>query len=955
MTPMRGGAPRCSFGIGSLLTLLAVTVVGVAALAQSPKPKTVPVSSRAAALFESKVRPLLLEKCAVCHTGDNASAGFRIDGPLSPEAAASLLAAVRYTGNVKMPPSGKLPAHEVAALEGWVKAGAPWPAHSVKTATPAVGKHWAFVPPKRALEPPVDVSGIDSFVTARLQKSGLALAPPADRRTLLRRVSYDLTGLPPMPEEVRDFLADARPDAYERHVDRLLASPVFGERWGRHWLDVARYADSNGLDENLAFGYAWRYRDWVTDALNRDLPYDEFLRQQIAGDLMPTDDEAERNRRLVATGFLTLGPKVLAEQDKPKLVMDVIDEQIDVVSKATMGLTISCARCHDHKFDPITTKDYYALAGVFKSTKTMGNLAFVSRWNERPLPSAALAVAQKAADAKAADAQKEVDAARARARTHLEARVAADRPRYERAAKAALNVEAETFARGTAIRDSDTYGKGIGVVRTGGVVPTNAEWDLDVPASGRWEVALRYASNEARPVAVLVNGKALRGDAAGRDTGSFNPDGQQWETVGVADLPAGRATLRVERAGAFPHIDKVLLSPEPGLIPNLVAGGGKIPEKANLDAFFADAERAEIAKAEAARKAVADARPQTPVAMAVEDDRPENVRVHLRGSTQSLGDVVPRGFPAVLCGGERQEVTEGAGSGRREFALWLTRPDHPLTARVAVNRVWQNLFGQGLVTTPDNWGLKGDAPSHPELLDWLATTFVNEDGWSQKRLVRRVVLSRAYRQASLREDPKAARLDPENRLLWRQNRRRLEAEPLRDSLFAVAGTLDRSLGGSLLTTKNGDYVTNDQSTNQAQYDAPRRALYLPIIRNAVYDFFQVFDFGDPSLVNARRGSTTVAPQALVLLNSPMVRQQAQTFADAVCKGATGDAARVRLAYGRALQRAPFPAETEAARAFLRRVDSLLAPREPDPARREATAWGAFCQTLLASNEFVYVE
>ena len=960
--PAPSAASRLSGRVAGALTALALAVCAAASLAgaqqTAPKAATVRAGSKAADLFEAKIRPVLLENCAVCHSGPNASADFRVDRPLDAAAAEKLIAAVRYDGKVKMPPAAKLPGHEIAALEAWVKAGAPWPANAAtaKPADAAAGRHWAFVPPKRPLEPPVAVSGIDSFITARLAKSGLTPAPPADRRTLLRRVTYDLTGLPPTPEQVREFLADTRPGAYERAVDRLLASPAFGERGGRHWRDVARYADSNGLDENLAFGNAWRYRDWVIDAVNRDLPYDEFLRHQIAGDLMPTSDETERNRRLTATGFLTLGAKVLAEQDKPKLVMDVIDEQIDVVSKATMGLTIACARCHDHKFDPITTKDYYALAGIFKSTKTMGNLDFVSRWNERPVPTAALIAEQKAVDAKVAAAQKVVDAARARARAALEARVAADKPRYERAAKAALLFEAETFARGTAIRDSDTYGKEIGVIRTGRAGKTTAEWDITVPAAGRWEVSLRYASNEQRPIRLLINGKEVRKDAAGRITGSFNPEGQQWEPLAVADLPAGKVTLAAERDGAWPHVDKVLLSPEPGLIPDLVAGGGKVPEKA--DAFFSAEEKAAVEKAEKERQAIAATRPVTPVVMAVEEaPKPENVKVHIRGSTESLGDVVPRGLPAVLCGGEREEIPADAGSGRLQFAQWLTRPEHPLTARVAVNRVWQILFGQGLVSTPDNWGLKGEKPSHPELLDWLAVTFATDDAWSLKRLVRRMVLSRTYRQASLRDYPKAAQADPENRLLWRQNRRRLEAEPLRDSLFAVAGTLDRTRGGTLLTTKNGDYVTNDQSANQAFYDAPRRAIYLPVIRNAVYDFFQVFDFGDPSLVNAHRPSTTVAPQALLLLNSPLVRQQSQAFAEMVLKDtrAADDAARIRLAYERALQRAPFPAETQVAQDFLGRVESLLAAREPDAKKREAVAWGAFCQTLLASNEFVYVE
>jgi hypothetical protein len=350
-----------------------------------------------------------------------------------------------------------------------------------------------------------------------------------------------------------------------------------------------------------------------------------------------------------------------------------------------------------------------------------------------------------------------------------------------------------------------------------------------------------------------------------------------------------------------------------------------------------------------------------PVVMAVADaDKAENVRVHVRGSTQSLGDEVPRGFPAVLATGGRPTAIPAPHSGRMELARWMARPDHPLTARVQVNRVWQGHFGEGLVRTPDNWGLTGEKPTHPELLDWLAHTFANDDRWSLKRLHRRILLSATYQMSSTAAPAvlaRASRVDPENRLLWHKSRRRLEAEPLRDAILAVSGRLDKTRGGSLLSTPNNDYVTNDQSADAARYTSDRRSIYLPVIRNALFDQFQAFDVGDPTTVNAKRASTTVAPQALWLLNSPFVREQASAFADDLARrpALADDTARLRRAYARALGRSPTPAETARASAFLTRADALLARAEPDAAKRRARVWQALCQVLLASNEFVYVD
>ncbi len=573
-----------------------------------------------------------------------------------------------------------------------------------------------------------------------------------------------------------------------------------------------------------------------------------------------------------------------------------------------------------------------------------------------------------------------------------------------------LFVEATDFVRGNAVRDTNNYGKdtgGKGVIITNGT-PVHAEWEVSVPSAGRYQIEIRYAGEEARPVQLLVNGEKVTGKAASRATGSWNANGQQWEVAGVAPFKAGVNTVRVYRDGPLPHISRLLFFPRPNAVPatngaspltaeTLAKRDNLIPElvtrfaerfalrspteaeQAKLltddtllvlptkpEPFYAEADAIAVKSATEALDAALKQAPKVPVVMAVEDGKPEDVKVHLRGSTQTLGDVAPRGFPAMLaksCAPQKDETiaTNDTGSGRLAFARWLTRRDHPLTARVHVNRVWQHLLGEGLVRTPDNWGVKGEKPTHPELLDYLTQTYtkpVNEggDGWSQKRLIRRIMLSRTYQMASVSPSAQRAKLlDPANRFLWRQNRKRLEAEPLRDSVLAVAGTLDKSFGGSLLETPNNEYVTNDQSRDRALYDSNRRAVYLPVIRNSVYDLFQAFDFGDGMSVNARRASTVVAPQALFLMNSPLARAASESFAQAVQAGAKTEPARIQAAYYRALSRPATAAEVTQAQTYLTRYQTALASSEPDAQKRQTKAWQSLCHALLACNEFTYVD
>ena len=1016
----------------------------------APKPPA--VSAEQSAFFESKVRPLLVAKCFSCHGDRDKRGGLRLDsreailkggakGPIlvvGDPAASRLIAAVGYEGALKMPPVGKLRADEIAALTAWVKMGAPWPATAAGNSGSAKGQaldmkitdaqksFWSFRPVAKPPLPPVKnaawcVSPIDRFVLSKLESKGLKPAPAADRRSLIRRVSFDLVGLPPTPEEVETFVNDQSPNAWEKLIDRLLASPHYGERWGRHWLDLVRYADSNGLDENVAFANAYRYRDYVVKAFNQDKPYNDFLCEQLAGDLMPGGSDDLRNDRLTATGFLSLGPKLLAEPDKPKMVMDIVDEQIEVTSKAFLGLTVTCARCHNHKFDPIPTKDYYALAGIFKSTKTMASLNTVAMWQERPLQSKRSEAETAQFEAQIKLAEDSVKTAKEKANAALLADVRGSAAKYLQAAwelaqlgdsgsvaeiparpgdGPRIELQAVKFSRGDTGRDTENFGKGLGIIlNVGG--SNQVEWDVDVPAAGLYQLEVRYASAEERPVRLFLNGKQIRTDAAAKNTGSFFPDGQRWEVVGRYSMPAGKSVLRLEGIGVLPHISRFLFVPvaaRPGAGPAMSAeqiaakhgvhlamlrhsvrfasdvpqnpSSLKPDERAAAVRRFADrvtlpndpkplytdAPKRAVAKAE---KTLADLRvteSKPPTVMAVEDTKAENCRVHIRGDTQTLGDEVPRHFLTVL-GGDKIVVADENRSGRLELAQWLARPDHPLTSRVEVNRIWQGHFGTGIVQTPDNWGFLGLRPANPELLDWLAATFV-EQGWSIKKMHRLILTSNTYKMATI-ADPKteeiASKSDPDNTLLWKMPHRRLEAEPFRDALLFVAGRLDLSVGGSLLMTKNHDYVTNDQSGNAANYNAPRRSLYLPIIRNALFDMFQAFDYGDPSMVNAKRSTTTVAPQALFVMNSPFVIEQARYFAESLgVSGQRTDAERIKLAYLRAFDRPPSSAETQKAQAYIAAYSARVPATETDSAKRSAIAWTSFCQLLLASNEFIYV-
>jgi hypothetical protein len=943
-------------------------------------------------------------------------------------------------------------------------------AASQALAQDGVAPDWAFQP-LRVVQPPAvadaawNTNAIDRFVYARLAAAGLQPAPLAERRTLIRRASFVLIGLPPSPAEVEAFVADDSPDAWARVVDRLLASPHYGEQQARAWLDLARYSDSNGLDENLAFANAWRYRDWVVKAHNDDLPYDRFVTLQLAGDLLAGDPAVGLDGDL-ATGFLALGPRMLAEQDKEKLVLDTVDEQLDLVGRTVLGLTIGCARCHDHKFDPISQRDYYALAGIFRSTKSFQDLGHVSKWFARELASDDAIAARRAAEHTRDDAAKALERAQADAHAEQRRALVADSGRYLLAGDELLArsvfVQAEA-ARATSLHaDSEHWGDAdTTVLHTTKVGEQFAEWAIELPGAGRWHLAVRCASEESRPMRVRLDGAVAADKVLVETTGGWLPAHQQWFDVAAFDASAGSHVLRLEGHGAHvPHLDCLLLTPADAnasdLLPVIVRhaaavlavqlkqpllafwkaladgpadefgarvaaaqgkGGlaaillGGLPPAsprelaARVQTFLATAAAAADAAAkgtdkqtekkddkkpvhlaepqlEAARallfdrggllalppaalrpflpattlarlqelgtqrdRAAAAVPAPAPTAMCVAEETVKDLPVLYRGNHLAPADApTPRGVPAVFASFVPAPSMPATQSGRVELARWLFAPEQALAARVQANRIWQRAFGDGLVRSPSNFGRRGDRPVHVELLDWVADS-LRANGWSQKHLWRELLLSRTW-QLACGAPADAALRDPENRLFGHRQRQRLAAEGIRDAMLATAGTLDRTPGGSLLATGDRDYVTNDQSNDAAKYDAPRRSLYLPIIRNAMYDLFVAFDYGDPSVHLEQRAQSAVAPQALFLLNAPFVREQAKLLAARALAAAGDDDARIAWLWREAFARTASAHERTAAAAWLATARST---------GDEVRAWAGLAQALFASNEFVYVD
>lgn len=801
-------------------------------------------SAEATPFFESKIRPVLVQHCYQCHSAKagKTEGGLRLDSrngirsggdrgaavvPGDTKKSVLLTAISHSDPDLKMPPKKeRLPESVINDFKTWINSGAADPREEDATnaATPPVTieagrKFWAFQKPTAHKPTTVFDSGerakreLDHFVLAKLDANGLSPSLDAEPATLLRRLHFDLVGLPPSPDAIREFRQRIEKESLDAalavETDVLLASPQFGERWGRHWLDVARFAESSGKEANISFPYAWRYRDYVIDAVNADLPFDRFLVEQIAGDLLPYDNDTERARLLIATGFLAIGPKNLDEMNPLQFVADVADEQIDTVTRAVMASSVACARCHDHKFDPFSMQDYYALAGIFASTKTYF---------------------------------------------------------------------------GTAVSPSN---------RIGGdplVLPRGADAPILHPSIGKQR---------------------------------------------VEQLKTQLASLKKEQQDRMAAAMKARQS-----------GGDAEKEFSIRDAlrifWTSGGIEGQLEKVDESGQAL-------PLAMGVQDRlRIVNSPLLERGEINKPGVRVPRGFPRVIEIADAPRVPFRQ-SGRLEFAKWLTHPDHPLTARVMANRVWRHLLGAGLVRTTDNFGFSGERPSHHELLDTLAVKFV-ADGWSVKKLVREIVLSRTYRQSSAyRED--AFRTDPENRLLWRASKRRLDAEAIRDAMLVVAGELDTARPvGSLVGTKIGDRpisLIGLDPNIPADLDGSRhRSVYLPVLRDRLPDVLDLFDFAEPSLVTGDRETTNVPVQALYLMNSPFVQSRATALADRVQREAESHEQRLRHAFVLCFSRAPDAEETKLAAAFF---DQNPVNSGDGPQYRKLLA--SYCQALLATAEF----
>ncbi len=733
------------------------------------------------AFFEKKIRPVLAEHCYSCHStkAKIAFADLRLDTPAALRTVTAdpkdsrLLKALLYDGPVKMPPSGKLPAAVIGDFQSWISAGARFPDHAApvtaKAATPGLD-HWAW-------KPPVKPAGtIDSLIQSRLAAQNLHQNPPAPPETLLRRLTLDLTGLPPTPAQLQAFLKNPN---LESLVDQLLASPAFGQRWGRHWLDQTYFADTIEIGRRVPARHAWRYRDYVVDAFNRDTPYNRFILEQLAGDHLEWKTPEERRANLTATGFLALGPWPLVNADKEQLKMDVVDLQVDLTGRTFLGLTTGCTRCHDHKFDPISTRDYYGMAGVFASTRTL---------------------------------------------------------------------------------------------------------------SGR--LGLSVFSN--------VN------------------------TVPLPELPAELAARAAETREYFEKLESARAELE------TVKKRGKEAQK-------------EITAATQAVKLLEYLPVVPPTAHAVQDaETPADIRINLRGNAHQLGPETPRSAIALFGKSSQLDIPDFT-SGRKELAEWIASKDNPLTARVMANRVWHHLFGAGIVPTIDNFGTRGAAPSHPELLDLLATDLV-ANNWSIKKLVRQIVLSKTYALSSAPNEA-ALQSDPENRLLWRTSRRRLEAETIRDAMLSVSGELDpRPAGPSLPFSVKGnmnlgqpEFFSDDAKLDPA--DRLRRTVFLPVLRKnqaAELDVLNLFNFPDPNQVTGARQSTTIPTQALFLLNAPFVLDRANALAERLQAMDTSNAQRLDSLLRRLYARPPKPGEIEN---LLQQLPQL--------------GWPRLCHTLLISNEFLY--
>lgn len=926
-----------------------------------PRSASAWVSQGAAAeldFFETRIRPVLVEHCYRCHSVESGKpkgglrldsrSGWQVGGDSGPAIVPGkpdeslIIAAITHNGEIsEMPPTSRLPPQVINDFKKWIADGAVDPREGKPAAREnqqmdieAGRAFWSF----RPRETFSDEHSIDGFVQPQ--------APHAAAEQLVRRLFLDLIGLPPTLDQRREFLRHYREQSPEQAVeyfaDQLLAQNQFGEKWARHWLDVARYADSNGGDFNLTFPEAWRYRNYVIDAFNSDMPYDQFLCEQIAGDLMPAEDLEQRHRQLIATGFLMVSPKMLTERNKAKMHLDIADEQLDTIGRSIMGLTLGCARCHDHKFDPIPTADYYAMAGILHSTRTadgilMGNVN-VSGWTETDLPvnekTQAVIAASKSRIEKL---QKELDqqkAARDASQTSVGTVVD--------------NAEAETSgpwrkSTNRPNRVGDYY-----LATDKGKGPYSITWKATLPKPGEYEVRVSFGGGAGLAKTAPYVVRHAKGETRLIINQTVKP------TIGGLWFPIGRFTFGTITAtpdAASSAIAEVRLTDEnaDGFV---IADAIQLVHVDDLGEEAASQETpgTDIASLEKELKKLKDSLPKIPKAMAAKDHadkRLGDLHIRIRGEAGNLGPKVPRGFLQVASSdSSAQSLIPANQSGRQQLAEWLTRPEHPLTARVMANRIWQQLFGRGIVATTDNFGLRGTSPSHPQLLDYLAGKFV-ANNWSMKSLIREIVNSQTYQQAA--QTP--ADDDPDNSLLRHQNRRPAHAETIRDSILAIAEQLD-SVSHESVVAHLGMYAiqtSGKRDPSLAQTGKLRqRSIYLPIVRGAVPPSLAVFDLPNPDLVTGTRAATNVPAQALFMMNSPFVRDMAQAVGSQFADGDLTNKEIIQQLYQRILIRDADADDIVMGEDYISQLTDNDGKSHPE-------AITSFVQILFSSAEFRFIE
>ncbi len=922
-----GGIPSAMRKPISHLTFTPVLAVAAMLLGGAGSAAAEATGDRAGVeFFEAKIRPVLADKCYRCHSAESeknkahlfldSREGMLTGGDSGPAMVVGqpdksrLIEALRYRNeDMQMPPKEQLPEAVVQDFATWVKMGAPDPRPPKAAAktdaragiAAATKTHWAFQPLAPVSVPTVTHaaqarSPIDALVWAKLEPVGLQLAPPAERRTLLRRATLDLTGLPPAEAEVEAFLADHAADAFAKVIDRLLSSPRYGERWGRYWLDVARYADTKGyvFEEDRHYPFAYTYRDWVVGAINDDLPYDRFLVEQIAADQLPLGDD---KRALAALGFLTLGRRFLNQTP------DIIDDRIDVVCRGTMALTVGCARCHDHKFDAIPTKDYYSLYGVFDSSHEPKDLPLLGHQEASE--------DSRAFERELAKTQAETDAFIAKRRTEILAHL------REPAVIADYLLAAHDAAAANG-KDFDSL-----------VQKRNLRHEL----VRRWQAALKTAG-EADAVlapwvayAHLAEGEfaAKAGAVAAKLTGmALNPLIAK-AFAGAAPDSLKAVATRYGAALAAADGEQPKADAPTEVLRQLLRGADAPPAVALKDAervLFDGDDHKKLRDLRKKSDELTATHPGSPPrAMALEDlPNPHNTHVFVRGSPSNPGDEVPRQFLAVIAGPERKPFSKG--SGRLELAQAIASPSNPLTARVFVNRVWAHHFGSGLVRTPSDFGLRSDPPLNRELIDWLARRFI-DDGWSLKKLHRVIMLSAVYQQGS--DNPSAdAKIDPDNARLWHFNRQRLDFEGMRDSLLVVSGDLDLRMGGRAVDLTTPPYTT-------------RRTLYGLIDRQNLANVFRTFDFASPDAHSPQRYQTSVPQQSLFLMNSPFVVEQARRLAKLSEDAGADPTARIQRLYRQVYARAASAEEARLGTAYLALAQQ--SPAQPPEAPQLAWQYG----------------